>query len=292
MADLEQVDRRQRAARRRSAASTGASASPVSSARKPPWRSTSTTEPLLMSPSGSGAVASASRRVEELDARSSDRAGTVCPPVRRATRARGLRGAHRPGGGRRRGSRRRCRHAARRRPGTGRGPRPVRRHGPGAGGQDQQVDAAGEEGQVGAEAAERELRVRPAVDEHGGAARRLDQDRVALADVEHRDVQAAIGPRREVTVQAASRPDRRRSAAGEHAAQRRRALPRRGRLAAGSRGLARSQRPGAETQDREPGDGEGRRERDVDGRERQRPPPSRATRSLAAPARPRHRSAR
>lgn len=42
------------------AVSTGASASPVSSALKAPWRSTATTEPLLMSASGRGAAASAS----------------------------------------------------------------------------------------------------------------------------------------------------------------------------------------------------------------------------------------
>ena len=45
--------------RETSAVSTGASASPVSSAEKPPISSSSTTEPLLMSPSGSGASASA-----------------------------------------------------------------------------------------------------------------------------------------------------------------------------------------------------------------------------------------
>jgi hypothetical protein len=41
-------------------ASIGASASPVSRAAKPPWRTSITIEPLLMSPSGSGAAASAS----------------------------------------------------------------------------------------------------------------------------------------------------------------------------------------------------------------------------------------
>ena len=60
--------------------------------------------------------------------------------------------------------------------------------------QHQQVDPAREERQPGAEATQRQLRVRAAVDEHDGAARRLDQDRVALADVERRDVQVAVGP--------------------------------------------------------------------------------------------------
>ena len=55
----------------------------------------------------------------------------------------------------------------------------------------EQVDAAGEERQVRADPAQRELGIRAAVDEHRRAARRLDQDRVALADVEHRDDAAA-----------------------------------------------------------------------------------------------------
>jgi hypothetical protein len=45
--------------REASAASTGASASPVRSASNPPVDTSSTTEPLLISPSGSGADASA-----------------------------------------------------------------------------------------------------------------------------------------------------------------------------------------------------------------------------------------
>jgi len=49
--------------------------------------------------------------------------------------------------------------------------------------EDQEVDAPRPERQVGAEPPERELRVRPPVDQHGGAGRGLDQDRIALADV-------------------------------------------------------------------------------------------------------------
>jgi hypothetical protein len=63
--------------------------------------------------------------------------------------------------------------------------------------QHQQVDASHEERQVRADAAQRQLRIRPAVDEHRRSARRLDQDGVALADIERGDVQASIWLRAE-----------------------------------------------------------------------------------------------
>ena len=83
-------------------------------------------------------------------------------------------------------------------------------------------------GQVGAEAPQRELRVGPAVDQHGRAARRLDQDRVALADVEHGEVQPAIGSRGDRDRRAGPPRGRQRSAPGAAAAgQRPAALARR-----------------------------------------------------------------
>ena len=59
--------------------------------------------------------------------------------------------------------------------------------------QDEQVDASREEGQVRAQPPQRELRVRAAIHKHGCAARSLDQNGVALADIEHGHVQPAIG---------------------------------------------------------------------------------------------------
>ena len=63
--------------------------------------------------------------------------------------------------------------------------------------QHEQVDAPREERQVRADAAQRELRVRTAVDQHRRAVRRLDEDRVALADVEHGQVEAPVRARRD-----------------------------------------------------------------------------------------------
>jgi len=57
----------------------------------------------------------------------------------------------------------------------------------------EQVDATREERQVRAQAPQGELGIRTAVHQHGGARRSLDDDGVALADVEHRHVQPAIG---------------------------------------------------------------------------------------------------
>ncbi len=60
--------------------------------------------------------------------------------------------------------------------------------------QDQKVDAAREERQIGTQPAEGQLGIRAAVDEHRRPCGRLDQDRVALPDVEHGQVQVAVGP--------------------------------------------------------------------------------------------------
>jgi hypothetical protein len=59
-------------------------------------------------------------------------------------------------------------------------------------GQDEQVDPAREEGKVGAETAEGQLRVRPAIDQHRCARRGLDQDRVALSDVQHGQMEVPV----------------------------------------------------------------------------------------------------
>ncbi len=60
---------------------------------------------------------------------------------------------------------------------------------------DHEVDAPLEERQVRPEPAQRELRIRPAVDQRSGAARRLDEDRVSLSDVQHGEVQPPVGER-------------------------------------------------------------------------------------------------
>ena len=64
-------------------------------------------------------------------------------------------------------------------------------------GQHQQVDASREERQVRADAAKGQLRIRATVDQHGGAAGCLDQDGVALSDVERGEVQPPVGLRAE-----------------------------------------------------------------------------------------------
>jgi hypothetical protein len=61
----------------------------------------------------------------------------------------------------------------------------------------QQIDMAHEERQVCADAAEGQFGVWTAVDQHRCAARRFDQDRVALADVERGDMQSTVGLRAE-----------------------------------------------------------------------------------------------
>lgn len=59
------------------------------------------------------------------------------------------------------------------------------------------ADPSRVERQVRTNPTQRELRIGTAVDEHGRAGRRLDQDRVALADVEDGDVEPTVGPRRD-----------------------------------------------------------------------------------------------
>lgn len=59
--------------------------------------------------------------------------------------------------------------------------------------QHEQIDASREEGQVGAQPPQGELRVRTAVHQHGRATRSFDEDGVALPDVQHRNVQPAVG---------------------------------------------------------------------------------------------------
>jgi hypothetical protein len=61
--------------------------------------------------------------------------------------------------------------------------------------EEQDVDLAREEGKVCAQAAQGQLGIRPAVDQHRGSARRLEEDGVALADVEHGHMQQAVWPR-------------------------------------------------------------------------------------------------
>ena len=58
--------------------------------------------------------------------------------------------------------------------------------------QDEKVDAAREKRKVRAKATEGQLRVRTAVDQHGRTGRGLDQDRVALADIERSHVQPSV----------------------------------------------------------------------------------------------------
>ena len=59
----------------------------------------------------------------------------------------------------------------------------------------EQVDAPREEGQVRTNPAQRQLRFRTAVDQHRPAVWRLDEDRVALADIEHRQVEEPVWAR-------------------------------------------------------------------------------------------------
>jgi hypothetical protein len=60
--------------------------------------------------------------------------------------------------------------------------------------EEHELDAASEEGERSTHAPQRELGVGPAVDERGGTGRCLDEDRVALADVQDGQVQAPVGP--------------------------------------------------------------------------------------------------
>ena len=58
------------------------------------------------------------------------------------------------------------------------------------------VDPSGEERQVRPDPSQRQLGVRPAVDERRRAVGRLDQDGVPLPDVEHREMQQPVRTRR------------------------------------------------------------------------------------------------
>ena len=107
-------------------------------------------------------------------------------------------------------------------------------------GEDEQVDPAIPRRQSRVERDEQPVRVRPAVDQQATAATALDEDRVALADVEDRHPDAAVGPVRR-------RDDDGRDADGH-------ARPRAAGSAAGGRRLpaARPARPGARAAVRSP----------------------------------------
>ena len=60
-----------------------------------------------------------------------------------------------------------------------------------------EVNASRVERQICTDSTQGDLWIRTAVDEHRRAGRRLDQDRVALADVEDGHVQEPVGPRRD-----------------------------------------------------------------------------------------------
>jgi hypothetical protein len=62
---------------------------------------------------------------------------------------------------------------------------------------DEDVDATGEERSIGPDAPQRQLGIRPAVDEHRCSVRRLDEDRVALPDVENGQVELTVRPLRD-----------------------------------------------------------------------------------------------
>ena len=116
----------------------------------------------------------------------------------------------------------------------------------------EQVDAAGEEGQVPANASQGELRVRPPVDEHRGSIGGLDQNRVALADGEHRQMQQAVRLRRDRDDEQHSHqrsPDRR----GPHDPSQDLGRGRAGRFEPGRRGPV-ADGPVGEGQHRQPGD--------------------------------------
>ena len=139
----------------------------------------------------------------------------------------------------------------------------------------EQIDSARVERQVRADPTQRELGIGTAVDEHRRAARRLDEDRVALADVEHGDMQhsvRAVGDGDDEEDRDEATEDRKRTqevgerpchGAGLHDGR-----------SLGSRWLAgrwlAAERPRAEGEDREPGGRERCRHLDVDGRERHR----------------------
>ena len=134
--------------------------------------------------------------------------------------------------------------------------------------QHQHVDPPREERQVRPEPTQREPGVGPAVDQHRGAARRLHQDRVALSDVEHGQVQATIGPGRDGN----GEEDRGQGCSG---GQRSEQTHRQG-WAVGERirgasvvgWVVGAKRPRRQPDDRQPRGGEGGRQRHVDRRVR------------------------
>jgi len=120
--------------------------------------------------------------------------------------------------------------------------------------QDQKVDPPREEREVRTEAPERQFGIGTAVDEHRGAARRLDQDRVSLPDVQCCHVQVPIGPPRDGddekdADQDAGHRDGTQKPARDAACDACGPL-----IGRAFRGRGRPERPGREAQDREPSD--------------------------------------
>ena len=127
-------------------------------------------------------------------------------------------------------------------------------------GEDDEIDSPREERQVRADPAERELWIGTSVDEHGRPRRRLDEDRVALANGEDGHVEQAVRPRGD-----GDREERRRERrddrdrAQDPPCQDRRpcwlgmACPR------CRSGFRSAERPGAQSEHRKPGDREWRR---------------------------------
>ena len=130
--------------------------------------------------------------------------------------------------------------------------------------QNEQVDAAREEREVGPQPSERQLRIRATVDQHRRARGGLQEDRVALADVEGRQVETPVRTRYDRY----DEKDRDQSQAHRQWANE--ASGKRG-ARAGSPLIGRavrcgrwSERPGGKAQDGEPCDRDGWRDRDID----------------------------
>jgi hypothetical protein len=126
-----------------------------------------------------------------------------------------------------------------------------------------QVDASCEEGQVRAETAQREPWVRAAVDQHRCAVRCLHEDGIALSDIQHRHVQATVGARGDRD----GKEQRDEGAAHRFRPEEACHDGRPGSLFSPGHGVRdlslRADRPRDEADDREPGDGDGRRHRHV-----------------------------
>ena len=130
------------------------------------------------------------------------------------------------------------------------------------------VDPTREERQVRADAPEGELRIGTAVDEHGRAAGCLNEDRVALADIQYGHVELPVGPgrdgnRQEERDERGENGDRPQDVVGGSRERARPARP--GRRRSRPR---RAHRPRAEREHREPCDGEGVRDGNRDRRVR------------------------